>query len=1080
MKKLSKVRLINWHYFSNETIHIKNNTLITGQNATGKSTIIDAIAFVITAGDQIFNLAANEKSKRDLRGYVKCKLGIDNQEYLRNGDVTGHVALEFFDEKLKKYFTVGAVIDVFGDILPPKVLFYEVDAALSESLFIDKENRILTTVNFKKAKVADEIYLTRREAKLAFRSKFGSVNETYFSLLPKALAFKPIADVKDFIYHYLLEEKTLDVESIKESIHSYRDLEATLKIIKQKIADLQDMKGTYEEIQKNQDQKRFFEYLLKIIELENTKHQILAKAKQLEKMTIAADRYKKEITELDAQIETADDRGKEIYAMMSSDETFKAGELFDKDIIDLNQKISDQKEIVAYYNTRTQKIKPLISDLKTEFPDKVYEDLAKIDLASVTAENVDKVKYALVEADKALRIKIDNNMKQIGKAEQDKAAMLQEINEIFQTLKDLENHKLRYNPIIKELQAKIKEGVSARYGTEVSVHILAELLEVTDPKWQNTVEDYLGGQRFNLIVEPRYFDEALQVFNRLKNTMNVYGIGLVNTKKIASFINCQPNSLATIISTDNVDAKHYINMTCGNLIMVKDVVELENFSQAITIEGVVYKSFTVRTLNKNTDKPFIGKHAQEEQLEKCRNQAVASKDNYTKINNRISELNEENSWIGQLNLKQMIDTCACSAILSGYKRQLDQLAKKKENLPTQNINELRVEYEKTKEEIRTLNNSKRKLYEDTGRIRSDEMRFNEEILVLETHCKEVKTSLDALANGSITIEEEAYALYNQEIMNAKDPLKVEADYKKRIEVELTNLTNLEDSLKNKQFKYVNTYNLGYPYGYEHMNFYLDELNKLVKSELVKYESKVREAREAAEKLFKEDFIAKLRNYIVSAQDEISKINNTLKQIHFGEDTYEFIFPKSREYSDYYDMVLSDESMRSGGEIFNYDFEMKYERQLEELFINLAQDDLNSNGAINKFTDYRTYMDYDIKIINRALDVTMYSRVFKEKSGGETQVPFYVATVASFVRLFQQANRGNVNESIGLILFDEVFDKMDTSRIRSMMEFINQLPVQIILATPPQKMEVLSKYTDTTVVTLRDGKAARAYEVVQKD
>lgn len=264
-----------------------------------------------------------------------------------------------------------------------------------------------------------------------------------------------------------------------------------------------------------------------------------------------------------------------------------------------------------------------------------------------------------------------------------------------------------------------------------------------------------------------------------------------------------------------------------------------------------------------------------------------------------------------------------------------------------------------------------------------------------------------------------------------------------------------------------------------MSYYMNELNKLVKSELVKYESKVREAREAAEKLFKEDFIAKLRSYIVAAQDEITKINITLKAIHFGEDTYEFIFPKSKDYAEYYDMVLSEDSLRSGTEIFNYDFEMKYQRQLEELFINLAADELNSNGAINKFTDYRTYMDYDIKIRNNSGETILYSKVFKEKSGGETQVPFYVATLASFVRVFQQATRANVSDSIGLILFDEVFDKMDTSRIKSMMEFIKQLPVQIVLATPPQKMEVLSKYTDTTVVTMRDGKAARAYEVVQK-
>lgn len=1080
MKKLTKIRLINWHYFANETINVKNNMLITGQNATGKSTIVDAVAFILTAGDQIFNLAANEKSKRDLRGYVKCKLGIDNQEYLRSGDTTGHVALEFFDERTAKYFTVGAVIDVFGEITPPKVLFYSADRQIGDDLFIDEEHRILTTLNFKKAKLAEDIYLTRREAKLAFRAKFGSINETYFSLLPKALAFKPIGDVKEFIYHYLLEEKTLDVESIKESIHSYRDLEATLKVIKAKIADLQDMKGTYEEIQKNQDAKRFYEYLLKVIDLENNRHQIQAKNQWVEKLAISSERYKKEISELDRQIEAADDRGKEIYSLLQSDESFKAGQVFDRDISNLTTRIEDQKEIVRYYLAKVGKLKPLVEELKGEYPDKLYEDLARIDLANVTAENVDKVKFALAELDRQLRDRTDANIKQIGKSETDKQNLLSQINDIFLTLKDLENHKLRYNPAVKELQAKIEEGVSQRYGVQISVHILAELLEVADKKWQDTVEDYLGPQRFNLIVEPRYFDEALQVFNRLKNTMNVYGIGLVNTKKIASFINFQPNSLASILLTDNVDAKHYVNMTCGNVIMVKDVTELENYNSALTVDGVLYSRFTVRTLNKNTEKPFIGKNAQGEQLAKWKDLAVSTKAEYTRVTDRINRLNEENNLVSQLGLRQLLDQCSCNAVLSGYTRQLEDLKKKKASLPTDSLNELRVEYEHTREETRGLEANKRRLYEETGKIRSDQVKAQEDILALENREREIRADMEKLANGSLTIGQEADDVFRKEIAEAKDPAKVEADYRKRIEAQLTNLTNLEDSLKQKQLKYTNAYNLGYPFGFEHMHFYLDEMTKLVKSELVKYESKVREAREAAEKLFKEDFIAKLRNYIVSAQDEIGKINATLKSIHFGEDTYEFIFPKSREYSDYYDMVLSDESMRTGGEIFNYDFEMKYERQLEELFINLAQDDLNSNGAINKFTDYRTYMDYDIKIINRNQDVTMYSKVFKEKSGGETQVPFYVATLASFVRLFQQAGRGGMSDAIGLILFDEVFDKMDTTRIRAMMEFVNQLPVQIILATPPQKMEVLSKYTDTTVVTLRDGKAARVYEVVEKD
>lgn len=1079
MKKLTKVRLINWHYFANETIYIKNNTLITGQNATGKSTIVDAIAFVITAGDQIFNLAANEKSKRDLRGYVKCKLGIDNQEYLRTGDVTGHVALEFFDEQSLEYFVIGTVIDAFGELLPPKAIFYERRGMLSDELFIDEEGRILSTVHFKKNKSADRVFLTRREAKLAFRSLFGSINETYFSLLPKALAFKPIADVKDFIYHYLLEEKVLDVESIKESIHSYRDLEATLKIIKQKVADLKAIKDNYEEIQKNQDQKRFLEYFLKIVETESIKNEISKKTKTIEKLGIAKEKNKKMLVEIETQLELLDERSKEIYAILQSDDAFKAGEIYDKEIAVLTKQIDEQEEIKQYYQRRVEKIKPIIQELKQEYPKKIYDELAKIDFQHINESNYDKAKLQILEIQRELKEVLDTNARESGKQEEIRRNLVNEINEIYQTLKDLENHKMRYNPMIKKLQSAIEEGVKSRYGVDVSVHILAELLEITQPNWQNTVEDYLGQQRFNLIVEPRYFDEALQVYNKIKDQFNIYGIGLVNTKKIQHFNNHQQSSLASIITSENVDAMHYINMTCGNLIMVDQVTELENHPQAITLSGMVYRSYTVRSLNKNTEKPFIGKRAQEQQLDKWRKMAITSKEKYNEIQSKINLANEENAAIQSLNLDEMMTMIEASLTLPELKEKRKTLSVRKQNLPKENINQIRVEYEAIKEEIRGYNNNRRKLFEENGKYNSDELKLQDELVSLESRTQAILQECFDLASEKPSIQQDAYELYHQEFSGSKDAKSIEQEYLQRINVELSNLKNLEDSLKTKQFKYCQTFNLSYQYGLDFMVDYLDELNKLEKSELVKYESKVREARESAEKLFKEDFIAKLRNYIVSAQEEIKKINQTLETIHFGDDTYEFIFPKSKEYSDYYDMVLSDESMKTGSEIFNYEFETKYQRQLEELFINLASEDMNSGGAINKFTDYRTYMDYDIKIKNSIGDNILYSKVFKEKSGGETQVPFYVATLASFVRVFQQASRNHLQDTVGLILFDEVFDKMDTTRIKAMMEFIKQLPVQIILATPPQKMEVLSKYTDTTVVTLREGKAARAYEVVQK-
>ena len=73
-KILTRVQLINWHYFENERIALNGSTLISGENTAGKSTILDAVQLVLTTNTRRFNVAANEKGKRDLRGYVRCKI----------------------------------------------------------------------------------------------------------------------------------------------------------------------------------------------------------------------------------------------------------------------------------------------------------------------------------------------------------------------------------------------------------------------------------------------------------------------------------------------------------------------------------------------------------------------------------------------------------------------------------------------------------------------------------------------------------------------------------------------------------------------------------------------------------------------------------------------------------------------------------------------------------------------------------------------------------------------------------------------------------------------------------------------
>ena len=71
MKKLTRVKLINWHRFVTATIDLEKSTLISGENGAGKSTLLDAIQFVIICSTNYFNKAAHENGKRKLTGYIR-------------------------------------------------------------------------------------------------------------------------------------------------------------------------------------------------------------------------------------------------------------------------------------------------------------------------------------------------------------------------------------------------------------------------------------------------------------------------------------------------------------------------------------------------------------------------------------------------------------------------------------------------------------------------------------------------------------------------------------------------------------------------------------------------------------------------------------------------------------------------------------------------------------------------------------------------------------------------------------------------------------------------------------------------
>lgn len=235
MKKLTRMKLINWHRFENCTIDFEDSTLISGENGAGKSTLLDAIQFVVTCSANSFNKAAHENGKRKLTGYVRCKTGRENRPYERTGEISAHIALEFYEESRDKYFIIGAVVDsaTEGQEITGRYLID--NKRITDEMFFKQNNLPRSISEFRTAnKTIRQWCKTQAEAKKMVKSRLGRIEDKFFTLIPKALAFKPIDDIKDFVYSYVLDEKEVNIEVLRENVRSYQELGVTLESVKKK------------------------------------------------------------------------------------------------------------------------------------------------------------------------------------------------------------------------------------------------------------------------------------------------------------------------------------------------------------------------------------------------------------------------------------------------------------------------------------------------------------------------------------------------------------------------------------------------------------------------------------------------------------------------------------------------------------------------------------------------------------------------------------------------------------------------------------------------------------------------------
>ncbi|MTK13670.1 MAG: cell division protein MukB [Clostridiaceae bacterium] len=1056
MKKLCRIRLINWHNFINEIINVSGSFLISGENTAGKSTILDAIQLVLTTNNRKFNTAANEKSNRDLKGYVRCKTGNENNTYIRTGSVITYVALEFYEEKTTKYFTLGVKIDSPDEESRLTTKWFREECRLEELSFLTG-GRPSTAEEFRRKDKKVQLISQISEAKARFGQRLGNLEDRFFDMIPKSLAFKPMDNVKDFINKFILSGKIIEVATLRNNIAALKELEDLMELTKAKISELDIILSKNNDIIAKEREIKTNEILIKKAEIEAKK----LECEQLEKsrhiwVQSLKDEQNNEIV-LKKSLENERERLTNLQIALGQNETTQLIvntkhriEMLEKD------KQTADADVKKLHNMLGKAVDTLSLLNKYEVLILSKEELLR--LGSVDFETEEKVKivYKLKKEFEKLIESYNSDIvrtKDLLEQSQTRKANLE--NEI----KNLKNRKFTYPENTTRLKVAIeKEFLSL--GINSDVRIFSDLLEITDTRWQNAVEGYLNSQRFYIIVEPKYYKVALEVYNKIKK--EVHTVGLINTDKLD--INAVPDidSLAYVIKSDNRYAKAYAVYLLNRVVRCEDVQSLKDHKIAITSDCMLYQNYAVRKIDEKVyNTPFIGAFAFETQLKNKQNELIDLNNDIRSLNDKLCVYNQLIEKLNSCKVYVIEESLNAPKELKKYKELIEKERielKKAESNPS--YIQIQMQIEECKKVVekkeREHSSSNMKIGELGKTLKQNETDIGE----LEDIILSLENNFNSLCEKDAEITILGLNKFNEQI-KIKSPATIVQNFSP-LKVGLVNKKNdyCIDLVK-LQSSYCSKHDCDLGSGYEQIHEYIKEHHKLVSADIIKYEEDLKKAKDNCQMEFRESFLARLKENIENARLEFKNLNSALRDIYYGEDSYKFELTHDKKKESIYQMITSRNN-EPGFNLWSNSFDDEYKEEMEDLFSKLTAYDDKGEKVLAEYTDYRSYLDYDIIVEKKDGTVQRFSKIYGEKSGGETQTPYYVAIAASFVQLYKHG------DTIRIIMLDEAFDKMDDNRISAMMNFFNSQNFQIILATPPAKIEVIGEKVDTILMAMREG------------
>ena len=1089
MIELKRLKLINWHNFENVTFDCARLTYMIGVNAVGKTTILDAIRYCLTT-NRNFNALGNKKSGRTLQGSVHAKQRGENA-YRRPGRTVAYIGAEFWDSVKRTNFVIAVRVESEGpmqELHPGDQTWYisEDGITLEKLPFIDPRTGAPSAKEDFKPAVGRLSYTrSPSEARdricraLGIGRAASPLGKKFNEVFQMGTSMDEIPNFREFLYQYILPQPELDLDALQGDRVELENLHAVLAEAQTRAAALEQIVGYGREASAKETDA-----------LVNRGAALLARAEadagehEVWQGHLAAGR--RQMAELNAAYETAKNAEAEARRSYLAAHGAASASGEGRALDAMTEELARKKSALDAASRKVSGLEQTadtVTNLLTVLNRSGFAVEKELWPVSLTEGRLPDLTAALDKLEKPLE-------EQYFTARQSAADLARGQEEKRAELDAVSGGKWVYPH--GDAATKVRDAVNAELksrGMAPDAKIFCELLSVADESWQDCVEACLGDRRFDILVPPNHYAAAKSAFVALGE--RVGPISLLDTPGIRSAnrrADTPPaDSLAAQVESENPLAAQYADTILRRIVCCDTPDTLENYPDSATRDLLRHHPFRLERLRK--PQRYIG-------LDARRARAGALEEELAALGERRREAAQTEKQLKAAYdqyqnvlrthaLEQLAGLWASRAALDAakadYTAQEQKLADCREN-------PLLQELYKEEEAREAAWEAARKAVEQVG----GDIRVCEKQLA---SCEAEQTKAVETARQSTAAAEAFFGKYSlleplaQErkkgLMTGGRTARAAAQTAEKAQTKLDDglQSYLSTTLEPAQKEYNERYVCDYPLGLAGVEQYRAQHESLVRIDLERYAARLEQAQRDCKDRFRKDILFRMKDDIFNARRQFRELNKVMEQLTYGEEVYRFELEPSRDpqLAAFYQVIVDkgNQQMTDTDSLDNLaaTADPVYERQVDELMEKIMADvDENtrarqegrttSGATLSDYVDYRTYLDYDIKVTNTVSGQQAYlSRVSRDSSGGENQAPFYVAICASLLQIYQKSEN-----SIRLVLLDEAFSKMTSDRIRPMMELFRRLQLQVLLISTVEKSTAIQPYCDITYSIVRHGDA----------